>query len=100
LIDEGTFAQLQADNPDVPHWPTTDGRIKIPAAWLLERAGFKDFHDPETGMGTWPAQPLVLVNEEAKKTAQLIAFRQKIIDTVRDKFGIILEQEPEILPID
>lgn len=100
LIDEGTFAQLQADNPDVPHWPTADGRIKIPAAWLLEHAGFKDFHDPETGMGTWPAQPLVLVNEEAKKTTQLIAFRQRIIETVQQKFGITLEQEPEILPVD
>ncbi len=99
LIDEGTFAQLQADFPDVPHWPTADGRIKIPAAWLLEQAGFKDFHDPQTGMGTWPAQPLVLVNEEAKTTAQLLMFRAKITDAVRDKFGISLEQEPEILPI-
>ena len=66
--------------------------------WLLEKAGFKDYHDPETGMGTWPTQPLVLVNEEAATTAQLLMFRQKIIDTVAEKFGITLEQEPEILP--
>ena len=99
LIDEGTFAQLQADYPNVPHWPTDDGRIKIPAAWLLEQAGFKDFHDPQTGMGTWPMQPLVLVNEEAKTTAQLIMFKKKITDAVKEKFGISLEQEPEILPL-
>ena len=98
LIDEGTFAQLQADFPDVPHWPTNDGRIKIPAAWLLEQAGFKDFHDPATGMGTWPKQPLVLVNEEAKTTAQLLMFKKNIVDTVHEKFGITLEQEPELLP--
>lgn len=98
LIDEGTFAQLQADYPDVPHWPTADERIKIPTAWLLEQAGFKDFHDPATGMSTWPAQPLVLVNENATRTAQLIQFKQQIIDTVQQKFGITLEQEPEILP--
>lgn len=98
LIDEGTFAQLQADYPEVPHWPASDGRIKIPAAWLLEQAGFKDFHDPETGMGTWPQQPLVLVNENANSTAQLITFRDTIVNTVKQKFDITLEQEPELLP--
>jgi UDP-N-acetylmuramate dehydrogenase len=99
LVDEGTFAQLQADHPEIPHWPTADGRIKIPAAWLLEQAGFKDVHDAGTGMGTWPQQPLVLVNEAASSTAQLQAFTQKIIDTVQQKFDVTLEQEPELLPI-
>jgi UDP-N-acetylmuramate dehydrogenase len=98
IIDEGQFAQFIADHPGAPSWPAANGRVKIPAAWLLEQAGFKDFHDPETGMATWPAQPLVLVNESAQSTAQLIAFRQKIIDTVQQKFSITLEQEPELLP--
>ncbi|HJP96587.1 MAG TPA: UDP-N-acetylmuramate dehydrogenase [Candidatus Saccharimonadales bacterium] len=98
IVDEGVLVQIQANYPDVPHWPAADGKIKIPAAWLLETAGFKDVHDAETGMGTWPAQPLVLVNEHATSTAQLLQFRQKIIDTVRQKFDITLEQEPEILP--
>jgi len=96
-IDEGTFVQLQADYPSVPHWPMANS-IKIPAAWLLEQAGFKNYHDPQTGMGTWPAQPLVLVNETAKSTAALLDFRQKILDAVQQKFGIRLEQEPELLP--
>lgn len=97
-IDEGQFAQFIADHPGAPSWPADDGRIKIPAAWLLEQAGFKDFHDPQTGMATWYAQPLVLVNERAQSTAQLLAFRQKIIDAVKRKFDITLEQEPELLP--
>jgi len=97
IIDESTFVQLQADYPDVPHWSTEKG-VKIPAAWLLEQAGFKDTHDTETGMATWPAQPLVLVNEHATTTAQLLAFRQKILDTVQQRFGITLQQEPELLP--
>jgi UDP-N-acetylmuramate dehydrogenase len=98
LVDEGTFAQLQADHPGIPGWPADNGNVKIPAAWLMEQAGFKDFHDPETGMGTWPAQPLVLVNESAQSTAQLLQFKQKILDAVQQKFGILLEQEPELLP--
>jgi UDP-N-acetylmuramate dehydrogenase len=98
IVDEGQYIQLKADYPEIPGWPTTDGQVKIPAAWLLEQAGFKDYHDPETGMGTWPVQPLVLVNETAQATAQLLQFKQKIIDAVKQKFDITLEQEPELLP--
>lgn len=98
IIDEATFIQLQADHPNIPGWPMPDNSVKIPAAWLLEQAGFKDFHDPETGMATWHAQPLVMVNENAQSTAHLLAFRQKILDTVQQQFGITLVQEPELLP--
>lgn len=98
VIDEGAFIQIQADYPNAPHWPLEDGRIKLPAAWLLEQAGFKEAHDAETGMATWPAQTLVLVNEHAKATADLEKFKQKIITAVEEKFHITLQQEPELLP--
>jgi UDP-N-acetylmuramate dehydrogenase len=98
IITTEAFAALAATYPDAPNWPTPDGRVKIPAAWLIEQAGFKDFHDEDTGMATWPTQPLVLVNERARSTADLLAFRQKILDTVHEKFGITLTQEPELLP--
>ncbi len=51
-------------------------------------------------MATWPTQPLVLINEHAKSTADVIAFRDKIIATVAQKFNITLNQEPELLPAD
>ncbi len=94
------WTQLQADFPDTPHWPTGDAEntIKLPAAWLIEQAGFKDIHDVETGMATWPSQSLVLVNEHARSTADLLKFKQKIVDAVQEKFQITLVQEPELLP--
>jgi len=98
IVDEGVLSQLQATYDNIPHWPTDDGRIKIAAAWLLEQTGFKGWRDPETGMGTWATQPLVLINEHAESTAQLLKFRQKILDAVQKKFNITLEQEPELLP--
>lgn len=123
IISEDAFTQLQADYPDIPHWPatmpsgnetsgtidapsadssagdiTSASAVKVPAAWLLEQAGFKDYRDPETGMATWAKQPLVLVNESAKNTADLLTFKQKIIDAVHAKFNITLVQEPELLP--
>lgn len=99
IISQGQLAQIQADtNLMVPHWPTQEGLVKVSAAWLVEQAGFKDYHDKETGMATWPKQCLVLVNEAATNTAQLLAFKQKIVDAVQNKFGITLVQEPELLP--
>lgn len=98
VIEEWQFRELSDTYNTIPHWPVDDNHVKIPAAWLLEQAGFKDIHDTETGMGTWPAQPLVLVNEHAVSSAQLAAFRDKIIKTVQEKFGITLMQEPELLP--
>ncbi|HSW36874.1 MAG TPA: UDP-N-acetylmuramate dehydrogenase [Candidatus Saccharimonadales bacterium] len=98
IIDEDAFSQLLADYPNIPHWPMAGGKVKVAAGWLVEQVGFKGVHDPETGMATWPKQALVLVNESAKNTADLLKFRQKILDTVQSKFGIALEQEPEILP--
>lgn len=99
VISEEQLAQIQADFPMMPHWPAHEGHVKIPAAWLIEQAGFKDFHDTETGMATWPAQSLVFVNEHAASTAALLTFRQKVIDAVAAKFHITLVQEPELLPL-
>ena len=98
IVDEGQFTQLLADYPDIPHWATSDGHVKLSAAWIIEQVGFKDFHDQETGMATWVRQPLVFVNESAKSTADLLKFRQKVLDAVQSKFSLTLVQEPELLP--
>ncbi|HEY5805957.1 MAG TPA: UDP-N-acetylmuramate dehydrogenase [Candidatus Saccharimonadales bacterium] len=98
VISKEHLERLQKDYGEVPNWPAEDGRTKIPAAWLIEKVGFKGAHDQETGMATWPMQPLVLVNEHAQSTAQLLTFRQKILDAIQKKFDITLEQEPELLP--
>ncbi len=96
IISNADALQLTADFPDAPHWQTAAG-VKVSAAWLIEKAGFKDRHDAETGMATWATQPLVLVNEHAESTAQLKAFKAKLVNTVQQKFGITLEQEPELI---
>lgn len=107
IITEAQFVELSSRYENLPHWPagTVDGEdesgsgnVKLSAAWLIEHAGFKDYHDEATGMATWPRQPLVLVNEKARSTADLLAFKQKVLDAVEQKFDIKLEQEPELLP--
>lgn len=99
VIEESLLRQMQEAYTSVPYWDTDHaGKVKISAAWLIDQAGLKDFHDQQTGMATWPTQPLVLVNEHARNTSDLLAFKQKIIDTVKEKFGVTLLQEPELLP--
>ncbi len=97
IVEEGTFVQIQAAYPTIPFW-RVEGGVKLSAAWLIEQTGLRDYHDKETGMSTWYRQPLVFVNEHAQTTAQLLAFKQKVMDAVKAKFDVTLVQEPELLP--
>lgn len=98
IVDETTFKELIKNNPEVSYWEVDHNSYKLSAAWLIERAGFKAVNDPETGISTWPTQPLVLVNTSAKSTKDLLKFRDKIIKEVKSKFNVTLVQEPELLP--
>jgi UDP-N-acetylmuramate dehydrogenase len=99
IISSAQLVQIQTDTDlQIPHWSAGQDSLKVSAAWLIENAGFKDAHDPETGMATWSTQPLVFVNEKATSTANLLAFKQKVITAVQSKFNITLVQEPELLP--
>lgn len=97
IISLSDYAQLGAEYNPIPHWDVGGG-VKISAAWLIEQAGFKDFHDAASGMATWAKQPLVLINEAATSTANLLTFRDTIVNAVYLKFNIELQQEPELLP--
>jgi len=97
IITADQFREIQAQHEEIPHWQLSDGRVKLAAGWMIEQTGFKGVHDPETGMATWDKQALVLVNEKAKSTRDLLVFKQKIINAVQQKFGVVLEQEPELV---
>lgn len=98
IIDQEQFSQLQAKFPQIKGWPAGEGKMKVAAGWLVEQAGFLGYHDPETGMATSDKTALVLINEHAQSTADLLKFKQKIVDKVQEIFGVTLEQEPELLP--
>ncbi len=92
-----TLRRLEENYGSIPHW-TVDSGERVSAAWLIDKAGFKDYIDPETGIATWPGQPLILVNRSAKRTTDLLMFANKICSEVERKFSIHLTQEPELLP--
>jgi UDP-N-acetylmuramate dehydrogenase len=97
IVSRMDFNELRDQFPGIVFWEMPDDKIKLSAGWLIEQAGFKGMHDEETGMATWDKQALVLVNEKATSTQDLLKFKQKIVDAVHEKFGITLEQEPELV---
>ncbi len=73
--------------------PAGEGLIKLPAAWLLDQAGFhKGFTLGETGISS--RHTLALINRGHATATDIFALRDRIIAEVKARFDIQLEQEP------
>lgn len=80
---------------DIPTFPTGDG-TKIPAAWLVEHAGFPKGYR-SGGVGISQNHSLALVNYGGT-TRELVDLAVRIQQSVHERFGISLEREPSIVP--
>ena len=78
---------------EVPHYDVGD-RVKVPAAWMIDQCGFKGMR--LGGAQVYPKQPLVIVNATGEATPdEIIALEQRVIGTIREKYGIELHPEVE-----
>src|SRR6266536_2979867 len=91
----------------VPRFPAGDGRVKVPAAWLIEHAGFSKGY-PGRGYqaaggrrdGGMPGprisakHTLALVHPGGATTSSLLALAREIRNGVRGTFGVELVSEP------
>jgi UDP-N-acetylmuramate dehydrogenase len=81
---------------EVPHWAAGVGMVKIPAAWLLERAGFvKGYGEGAAGIST--RHTLALTNRGGAMCADIERLQGEIVSGVWERFGIRLEREPVVL---
>jgi UDP-N-acetylmuramate dehydrogenase len=77
----------------VPSYPAQPGFVKIPAAWLVEHAGFqKGFALGAAGISS--RHTLALINRGGATAAEILALRDLIVSTVEEEFDIRLEPEP------
>ena len=77
-------------------YPGAEGTVKVPAAWLIEQAGFpKGFALGRAGIST--RHTLALINRGGATAEDVLALAGKIQAAVQDKFGIRLEQEPVLV---
>ena len=93
VVSREDFARISPDG-SAPHYELPDGTVKIPAAWLIERCGFKGAS--EGGAAVYEKQPLVLVNASGTASPQeVLALESRIISGVQERFGVTLSPEVE-----
>jgi len=80
-------------NESMPVFPVADGRTKVSAAWLIERAGFKKGTRRDR-VGLSNKHALALTNRGGATTQELLAFAREIKIGVFTRFGVLLETEP------
>jgi UDP-N-acetylmuramate dehydrogenase len=87
------FEALKKDHPAIVGYPQGDGR-KLAAGWLIEQCGWKGFREGDAGC--YPKQALVLVNYGSASGSDIFKLSERIIGSVREKFGVVLEREVNV----
>lgn len=95
IVDKAIFKCINADFPLIPSYLEADNKVKIPAAWLIEQAGWKGKR--VGNVGTWPTQPLVIVNYGGATGQEILDFSEHLRNAVDQKFGIWLEREVNVV---
>ena len=76
---------------DIPFFKTDSNYLKVPAAWLIDKCGFKKINDENVGV--YKNQPLVIINLGNASGNEIINFAKRIKDSVFNEFDIELEEE-------
>lgn len=90
-IPAAAFEALKKRYPNIPHYPTLDGRVKVPAGWLIEQCGWKGKRSGDAGCHD--RQALVLVNYGRASGGDILRLAEQIQASVGSRFGIDLEPE-------
>lgn len=99
IVDAATVAALETKLPEgtqIPRWPAPDGKTKLSAGWLIERAGFVK-GTVRGNVGVSSKHALALVNRGGASTSELLALAREIQDGVRDRLGVEIHPEPVIV---
>lgn len=95
VVSETEAARLRMTFPDMPCYPLADGGVKLAAGWLIDQAGLKGYRDGRVGVHE--RQALVLVNLGGATGAEVLALARKVQAAVREKFGVEIDTEVNIL---
>ena len=95
IVAKEKLEALQRDYPRIPYYELPDGRVKIPAGWMIDQCGWK-------GKSLGPVavhdkQALVLVNRGGAKGSDIVALSDAVRASVRDKFGIDIHPEVNVI---
>lgn len=95
VVHQLLFHDLKKEFHDIPGYTNGNSTYKIPAGWMIEKSGWKGFRDGDAGVHD--KQALVLVNHGKATGRELFTLAMKIQQSVKNKFGILLEPEVNII---
>ncbi len=95
IIEQAHFNTLKIKFPDIKSYPTPDGKVKVPAGWLIESLGWKGKRVGNTG--SHAKQALVLVNYGGAKGKEVHALALAIQKSVLDTYQIQLDMEVNLM---
>ncbi|MDF2178577.1 UDP-N-acetylmuramate dehydrogenase [Aliiglaciecola sp. CAU 1673] len=95
VVEGDLFRLLKAKWAEIPGYSQEGGRVKIPAAWLIDTLGFKG--KTVGGIACHAKQPLVLINQNHGTGQELLTLARDIRDSVYREFGIVLENEVRLM---
>ena len=96
IVEREVAERILAEYPEMPSYPAQEeGKVKLAAGWLIDKAGMKGYK--EGNVGVHERQALVLVNLGGATGGEVIAFAEKVVAKVREKFGIEISPEVNIL---
>ena len=104
VLTAGELAQVEAaaaahGSGQVPRYDAGEGLLKVPAAWLIEHAGFAKGYGAPGPARVSSKHTLALVNAGSATTADLLALAREIVAGVRARFGVTLTPEPILVGI-
>lgn len=94
-LSRSLYADLKERWPDIPGYPLHSGEIKVPAAWFIDKLGFKG--KMIGGIVCHQQQPLVLANYHNGQPRELLALARQIKQKVKLEFGVELENEVRLI---
>lgn len=95
IVEKEKFEELSALYPNMPHYTIDERHEKIPAGWMIEQCGWKGRAKGRAGV--YEKQSLVLVNLGQATGAEIVALCQQVIRDVKQKFGIEIRPEVNII---
>jgi len=95
VISKNAFQKIQKQYPDIPNFLSENGKVKIFAGWLIEKAGWKGKKYKKVGVSEKNA--LVLVNLGGGSAKEIEELAEKIVASVYKNFGIKLVPEVQLI---